>query len=392
MLTVIEPHPVQYHAPVYRMLQEQYNIPVTVIYGSDFSIAGYHDREFGTSFAWDTNLLSGYQSFFLSRATPGVSISSEEVSTKGLGKALQDIKTKAILLVGYSPRFYQVAIYQALRSRNPILFRGETTDHALTRGRAKSLIRDLTLRAFYQECTKLLYVGQRSKQHFIRLGCPERKLVFSPYCVDTVSFEFDEIGRNHHRQKTRQELGIIDSQIILLFSGKLSYRKGPDILLHAIKNLPSNIRERIVVLFLGSGHLTNELKILGSSQPPVKVLFLGFQNQTHLSQYYHAADLLVLPSRYSETWGLVVNESLHHGLPCVVSKGVGSASDLIKLGITGEVFETRITQSLVSSIERAFTLINRLDVREACRNIVDDYTVERAAEGIARAYEEALNT
>jgi hypothetical protein len=47
MLAVIETHPIQYHAPVYRLLQSKYGVPVTAIYGSDFSVSRYHDAEFG---------------------------------------------------------------------------------------------------------------------------------------------------------------------------------------------------------------------------------------------------------------------------------------------------------------------------------------------------------
>src|SRR5215471_14192487 len=53
MLAVIETHPVQYHAPVYRNLQARFGIPVTAIYGSDFSVEGYRDAEFGARLSWD---------------------------------------------------------------------------------------------------------------------------------------------------------------------------------------------------------------------------------------------------------------------------------------------------------------------------------------------------
>src|SRR3989442_94148 len=123
MLAVIEMHPIQYHAPVYRVLQTQFHIPVTVIYGSDFSVVGYQDREFGATFAWDTDLLSGYTPLFLTQVAQGGARSAEEVSTRGLGKALQKAAPRAVLVVGYSPRFHQVALYQAWRAKCPILFR-----------------------------------------------------------------------------------------------------------------------------------------------------------------------------------------------------------------------------------------------------------------------------
>ena len=67
MLTVVATHPTQYHAPVYRWLQTRLGIPVTVLYGSDFSVAGYRDPEFATTLAWETDLLSGYSARFLAR-------------------------------------------------------------------------------------------------------------------------------------------------------------------------------------------------------------------------------------------------------------------------------------------------------------------------------------
>ena len=64
-LAVIETHPIQYHAPVYRALEQELSVPVTAIYGSDFSVVGYHDAEFGATFQWDTDLMSGYDARFL---------------------------------------------------------------------------------------------------------------------------------------------------------------------------------------------------------------------------------------------------------------------------------------------------------------------------------------
>ena len=56
--------------------------------------------------------------------------------------------------------------------------------------------------------------------------------------------------------------------------------------------------------------------------------FAGFLNQTEISQAYVAADCLVLASDHAETWGLVVNEALASGLPCLVSDACGCAEEL----------------------------------------------------------------
>src|SRR5207244_7755655 len=109
----------------------------------------------------------------------------------------------------------------------------------------------------------------------------------------------------------------------------------------------------MLLAFLGSGELRSELEFQAGRSPRVHVHFCGFKNQTKLSPYYHAADLVVLPSRHSETWGLVVNEALHHGVPSIVSDAVGCAPDLIEAGVTGDIAVAGSVDSLAAAILRA---------------------------------------
>lgn len=390
-LAVIETHPIQYHAPIYRTLQAQFNIRVTAIYGSDFSVAGYRDKDFGASFAWDTDLLSGYTSIFLSQSTAGGARLAEEVTGWGLDTTLKQVSPKVVLLTGYSPRFHQQAIWHSWRGDYPIIFRGETTDVAHRRSLLRGLLRDLLLQLFYGRCRKLLFVGRASYEHYRRLGCPKSKLIFSPYCVNTAPFQTAEPERERLRGPTRRDMNLPDSGIAILFSGKLVIRKAPDLLLRAVKALPDSIRARIVIVYLGSGELLESLEEIARTTPFSEVRFLGFQNQTALSRYYHAADLMVLPSHIGETWGLVVNEALHHGLPCVVSDRVGCGPDLIEPGVTGEFFEAASVESLALALQRALGLISLLTTREHCRAKASGYTVEQAAAGIATAYRAVVN-
>lgn len=390
MLAVIETHPIQYHAPVYRLVQQVHGIPVTVIYGSDFSTAGYRDAEFGTTFAWDTDLLSGYTSVFLSSVANGGAASADEATTRGLSDVLRDLSPSAVLTVGYSPRFHRDAWLAALRTGSPIFFRGETNDDAVDRSWLKQIGRDAALRAAYTTCSRLLFVGARSRAHFERLGVSADRLVFSPYCVDASVFQTAESDRHAHRDALRGELGVSSEQFVLLFSGKLSRRKGVDLLVEAANRMPEHARARVVLAFLGDGALRDSLQRQAADLQGVRTIFLGFQNQRQLSRYYHAADLLVLPSRQSETWGLVVNEALHHGVPCVVSDKVGCGPDLIEHGRTGYIFSTGSPYALAGALQNALDLAGREDVRHACRAKVAAYSTEQAAAGIAEAYADVI--
>ena len=386
MLAVIETHPIQYHAPVWRHLQQVCGVPVTAIYGSDFSVAGYRDREFNATFQWDTDLLSGYSPMFLSKVSEGGARDDQAVTTRGLAVALRRVQPRAVLSVGYSPRFHSDAFRTARRARLPVLFRGETTDHAQQRGVLKRFARDTALRWLYRRCAALLHVGQRSRAHFQRLGFATDDHFFSPYCVDTTPFRTDEAACAGLRGPTRCELGVTDDQLVIAFCGKLSPRKGPDLLLEALRQLPGCDRARCVLLLVGDGEMKEELLARAAVVPSVTVRHVGFKQQRELSAYYHAADLLVLPSRHGETWGLVVNEALHHGVPVVVSEAVGCAPDLIEPGRTGEVCAADSAPALAEALTRAFPLAGEEQVRTQCRRKMEGYTVARAAEGIVTAY------
>lgn len=384
-LAVLATHPVQYHAPVYRTIQQNFGIPVTAIYGSDFSVAGYRDPEFGASVRWDTDLLTGYTPLFLEEVAKGGAATTEAVTGKGIGTILTQVRPTAILLTGYQGAFHRRAWVAAIQSSVPLLFRAETNDDASSRSQLKQWGRDTVLRFLYRRCAALLPIGVHSRRHYERLA-PGVPTYTAPYCVDVTPFQTDEIARTEFRPKTRASLSIQEEQIAILFSGKLIAKKNPLLLIRAIQQLPKEVRGKMVVLFLGDGELRPAVETLAAGNPAVATRFVGFQNQSALSPYYHAADLLVLPSAFGETWGLVVNESLHHGVPAIVSDRVGCAPDLIVPGKTGAVFPSESVEGLAQALQRVQPLIGNAQIRTDCRAHIEGYSIHSAAQGIATAF------
>ena len=192
-LTIVDTHPVQYRAPVYAAVERTHGIPVRSIYGSDYSIAGGFDKEFQASVTWDNFAVDPQTTTFLSSIRPGTS-----GRTVALGDALAMTRPGAVLVTGYQPFFHIRAFLEAKRRRYPVLFRAETTDRTARRSRVKGRVRDWLLRLLYRGCDRILPIGSHSFEHYRRLGCPERKLVMSPYCVDTQVFQHEE----RHRRGT----------------------------------------------------------------------------------------------------------------------------------------------------------------------------------------------
>lgn len=387
MLAVVETHPIQYHVPVYREVQRQAGIPVTAIYGSDFSLRAYRDREFGTDLTWDVDLTTGLRNEFLSKAAPAAPIDPTRLSAAGVGRVFDEIRPAAVLIVGYSPAFHRQAWRAARRRGLPVLFRGETTDRPQARHRLVTAARGLALRRAYRSCDRVLYIGERSRRHYLMHGVDESRLVFSPYCVDTSPFRTGEDDRDELRAEGRRRLGVGEEQVVLLFSGKLSVRKGVDLLVPAVRRLPEALRQRVVLACTGDGQERDAIARAAAESPAVPVTVLGVQPQAALSRWYHAADLLLLPSRTAETWGLVVNEALHHGVPCVVSHEVGCAPDLIDEG-TGAICRADSVEALAGAIEDVCArLAGREPTRRHCREKVSRFSVGDAARGIATAFE-----
>ena len=116
--------------------------------------------------------------------------------------------------------------------------------------------------------------------------------------------------------------------------------------------------------------------------------FVGFLNQSEISRAYVAADCLVLPSDAKETWGLVVNEAMASGLPCIVSNACGCAEDLV------EPIRPDLCYPVgdISALERAMAaaIDRHVRPRSFLRAHISKYDVSRTIETVEKLYFEAL--
>jgi glycosyltransferase involved in cell wall biosynthesis len=155
----------------------------------------------------------------------------------------------------------------------------------------------------------------------------------APYCIDNAFFSEQAEVLKPERATIRAEWGLPDDAVVFLFVGKFEEKKRPKFLIDAFRSVASPA----YLLMVGSGDLLEECQeAVQADNLPVR--FTGFMNQGQIPRAYAAADVLLLPSDYGETWGLVVNEAMACGLPAVVSNHVGSHPDLIEAGKTGYTY------------------------------------------------------
>jgi glycosyltransferase involved in cell wall biosynthesis len=118
----------------------------------------------------------------------------------------------------------------------------------------------------------------------------------------------------------------------------------------------------------------------------------GFRSYDLLPLYYGLASFFIHVSTV-EQWGLVVNEAMAAGLPVVVSRGCGSAHELVVNNINGYVVDPRDEQMLAEHIGTlAACEAGRRRMSAAARQAVSRCSLERFAEGLLEATKTALNS
>ena len=200
----------------------------------------------------------------------------------------------------------------------------------------------------------------------------KKKVIFAPNSVDDERFARPP-ALSRHDVLTRHNLK--DDKPVIMYCGKLYSGKRPFDLVDAVGLLPGEVN----TLFVGDGSLADQVR---AALPPGKGAVTGFINQSDLPAYYHAADILVLPSQ-TEMWGLVINEGMAAGAFPVVSDRVGCAEDLVA-GV-GEVYPCGDVPSLAAALTRALRRVQDPGTRSQMRQHAARYSLEGTAEGYEQA-------
>jgi glycosyltransferase involved in cell wall biosynthesis len=330
-LLVFDSHPVQYRVPVWRILAADPFSEIHVGYASDCSVRGTMDSGFGREVAWDDPVLEGYPFTILSCENGKPLSGWNSITGKGVEDLLLHIRPDAVLLTGLNYRYDLVAYLMAIRHGIPLWLRCETQDHAVFRSAWKGALRSLVYRLLYKGFSRIFYIGELNRRHYLKHGLNPSQLVPARYGTVDRFEAMSQEQKTQLRDECRAVNSIADDAVVIGFSGKLIPKKNPDILYEMLEHLPDEMRKKTFLYFLGSGEMEVELRSLAEKcreRWGVRSHFAGFVNQSQLASHYLAMDIMVLPSRrMGETWGLVCNEAMQAGCSVVVSDCVGCGTD-----------------------------------------------------------------
>ncbi|MEP4377883.1 MAG: glycosyltransferase family 4 protein [Alphaproteobacteria bacterium] len=348
-LAVVAQFPVHYHLPLYRAMAAAPDIDVSVLFMQRGWSASGFDPEVGTVVEWGVEKFTGYPH----RIFPNVSPKRDgegfwKFINPGLIWHVLTGPYDAVYIHGHN-QFSHVACVLAARLGGKRLIIRTISNNLGARPIWVRLLRQLLYRPLYILANVLLYIGQDNRDYFRNFGVPDRKLVHAPHIVDNAFFAA-EAGRMTGREaELKTGFGIDPDQKIILYSAKFMPKKQPLMLVEAFAE--AGLGDEWTLLMVGEGEQRAAAEALAAEHPGAKIVFAGWLDQSRIAEGYAIADMLVLPSAYQETWGLIVNEAMNFGCPLIVSDRVSCGRDLVA-DTCGLIFPYDNRDALVAALRK----------------------------------------
>ena len=176
----------------------------------------------------------------------------------------------------------------------------------------------------------------------------------------------------------------------ILTVGRLIPRKGFQFLIQALPDVCKQTNADFRIQIVGDGPYRSELVTLAENlNVSDKIDFLGSIDYANLPQKYHEADIFTLCS-LAEGMPLVVLEAMGTGLPIIASQ-VQGITDLVKIGINGELFDPGNVNQLVKHLVR---LIDdgkrRVKMGKKSTELAQGYGWENIAQSYLELYKKVI--
>ncbi len=142
----------------------------------------------------------------------------------------------------------------------------------------------------------------------------------------------------------------------VLYVGRLTEEKGVRVLMTAWDRVRTRGRVSVPLVIAGTGPLADDVVRWAGGRTDVRCL--GLQTRDECAELMSRAAVVVTPSAWMETFGLVVVEAMAAGVP-VVAAAHGALGELVADGVTGLLHRPGDAGSLADRIERVLADADR---------------------------------
>ena len=183
------------------------------------------------------------------------------------------------------------------------------------------------IRTALASADRVVAVSEALRAEAVARGAPAARTVVVRNGIDLARFA------PRDQRQARAALDLPPDDELLLYVGRLSPEKGPDLLLDAVARLATP-RPRLRLVLVGAGPLEPALQrravALGVGD---RCRFAGRQPQAEVARWLNAASVLVLASRAEGVPNVVV-EAIASGTPVVATR-VGGVPEALEDGVAG---------------------------------------------------------
>jgi len=259
-----------------------------------------------------------------------------------------------------------------------------------TAGRITKLRKNLFGRiilAIFKKSNAIICMTREIENELISIKITPDKIRYIKNAVDTNRFKrLDE----RQRKMWREDRGWDANDPITIFSGRLVYRKGVDILIETWeKVVRTHTNARLIILGSGENHhdsIEDQIRFTIEEKGLLNVYLEGFTNKPEI--YLGISDILIVPSR-KEGFSNVILEGMSSELATIATK-IGGNVDLIKDKETGTLVPQDDLNSMAHMI---INLINNLPQQEnigknARGYIIQNLTFDKIANEFINLYKE----
>jgi len=242
------------------------------------------------------------------------------------GKIYRSLKwADVIIIVGHWTILNAMVYWINKIVKRPYLFCPAGALHIFGRsGFFKKVYNKVVGQAILRDAAAIIAIPENERELFYKLGVTQDKVVVIPNGISPSDFEYAD----EKEVRAKYNLGY---QPFLLFMGRLNKIKGPDILLDSFIKVALEFPNWNLVFAGPDGGEEEALKAsLKECGLEERVRFLGFVSGNTKSGLYHAASILVIPSRL-EAMSIVALEAGICGAPVVMTDECGF-SELVDAG------------------------------------------------------------
>lgn len=259
------------------------------------------------------------------------------------------------------------------------------------------------LKARLQKKTRVIVPTSRCLEDRCRQSTIQtRSIMRIPNGVDTTLFH--PVAANH-KEELRHRLEMPADKIVLIMVGSVTFRKGLDMLIHALYELDEDIKEKTRLWVVGPTINQNSLGQFDqeyfeySRQLKSMINEMGLQDivqfkgkQRNIDEYMQAADIFVHPSR-NEGQPSSLLEAMASGLPVLVNWLPGITDEIVQAGRYGYLVNCSDISMFTASLR---VLINHARLRErlgeqARRHICKHYDIDVIAKRYATLYDRLID-